>query len=242
MCGRFSLELPAKTIAEFFLAHNLRDVKPRYNIAPTQQVLAIFRDVEQPETNEAGSFSWGLVPFWADDIRIGAKMINARGETLRQKPSFRAAFKYRRCLIPVSGFYEWQRLGKAKQPWYFRPAEDGVPFAFAGLWEQWSGAAGEELWSCTIITTEANALMAEIHHRMPVILPREHFDQWLDPAEQDSKQLEPLLEPCPPEWMTAYPVSTYVNRNSNEGPRCIERLEEPPAEQTAEQPGLFDPS
>ena len=240
MCGRFGLELPAKTIAEYFLAHNLRDVTPRYNIAPTQEVLAIFRDVEMPETNQAGSFTWGLVPFWADTVEIGAKMTNARAETLRQKPSFRAAFKYRRCLIPVSGFYEWKRVGKVKQPWYFRPLEDGVPFAFAGLWEHWSGSAGEALWSCTIITTEANARMAEVHHRMPVILSPDSFDQWLDPNRQDSKQLEPLLVPCPPDLMTAYPVSTYVNKSGREGPRCIEPLTASEPNGPAEQPGLFD--
>jgi len=238
MCGRFSLELPAATIAEYFLVHNLGEVTPRFNIAPTQEVLCIFRDVEQPEQNEAGSFHWGLVPHWAKDTKIAAKLINARGETLREKPSFRGAFKYRRCLIPVSGFYEWQRLENRKQPFFIRPAEDNVPFAFAGLWEQWTDPeSGSELWSCTIVTTDANRFMQSLHHRMPVILARTDFDAWLDLANQDSKHLQHLLKPCPDDWMTAYPVSTYVNRNDNEGPRCIEPQKTGSA---ADQPGLFD--
>ena len=237
MCGRFSLELPAKSIAEFFLAYNLQDIKPRYNIAPTQEVLCIMRDSEV-EGNHASSFFWGLVPPWAKDIKIASKLTNARSETLGRKPSFKAAYKYRRCLIPVSGFYEWERKGKTKQAWYFRPPRDGVPFAFAGLWEHWTGPNGEELWSCTIITTEANSVMSPVHHRMPVILDPNQFDAWLDLKNQDSRTLQHLLKPCPDHWITCYRVSNYVNKAGNEGPRCIER-QEPPREEPPAQLSLF---
>ncbi|MDJ0836081.1 MAG: SOS response-associated peptidase [Acidobacteriota bacterium] len=226
MCGRFGLELPAQTIAEFFLAYNLQDVKPRYNIAPTQEVLCIMRDNEAPG-NHASSFYWGLVPPWAKDMKIASKLTNARSETLREKPSFRGAFKYRRCLIPVSGFYEWERKGKHKQAWYFRPQQDNTPFAFAGLWEHWTGPHGEELWSCTIITTDANDVMSPVHHRMPVILGRDHFDAWLDLNNRNSSKLQPLLKPCPNESITGYRVGNYVNKAGNEGPQCIAPMQEP---------------
>ena len=237
MCGRFSLDLPAQSIAEFFLAYNLRDVAPRYNITPAQEVLCIMRDTEVTG-NHASSFSWGLVPPWAKDVKIGNKLTNARAETLGQKPSFKTAYKYQRCLIPVSGFYEWKRAGKHKQAWYFRPERDGVPFAFAGLWEHWTGPHGEELWSCTVITTEANGVMSPIHHRMPVILEPESFDAWLDLKHQDSRSLQHLLRPCPSAWITCYPVSDYVNKAGNEGARCIEPMA-PPKDEPPVQLELF---
>lgn len=238
MCGRFSLHLPAQTIAEYFLALNLTDVQPRYNIAPTSETLCIFRDETQPTQNQAGSFYWGLVPAWAKSMDIGAKLTNARSETLGEKPSFRAAYIYRRCLIPVSGFYEWKRSGSHKQPYYFRPPEDKVPFAFAGLWEVWTDEFGRTLWSCTIITCEANAVMRPIHHRMPVILGKEAFDLWLDPTNRDKDLLRSMMQPCPNDWITHYPVSTYVNKAGNEGDRCIAPLSGP-LDAPPEQMSLF---
>ncbi len=238
MCGRFSLTLPAKSIAEFFLALNLKDVKPRYNMAPTQDVLCILRDVEQPG-NLAASLRWGLVPSWAKDPKIGNRMTNARCETISEKPSFRGAFRYRRCLIPVSGFYEWLRVGKQKHPFYFVPSIEETPFAFAGLWETWTDPSGAELLTCTIITTQANAVMSPVHHRMPVILDPSSFDFWLDLDNRDTRELQSLLAPCPEDWILGYPVSNYVSRSGNEGPKCIEPTEEPPQSNGPQQLELF---
>lgn len=226
MCGRFSLAIPAERIAELFKTAMLETVRPRYNISPTLPVLGI---ATQPDTKERrGSlFHWGLIPFWAKDKKISAKLTNARCETLAEKPSFRAAYKYRRCLIPVDGFYEWKREDGRKQPYYFTMT-DGEPFAFAGLWEHWSGPAGEELQSCTIVTTRANRLMEPIHHRMPVILEPSDFDFWLDPRVRDPKRLNPLLEPYAGKGLSLFPVSSYVNKAGNEGPQCRTPIE--PAE------------
>ena len=222
MCGRFSLELPAKTIAQFFLAQDLPEQSPRYNIAPTQDILGIF---EAPQNGKriGAPFHWGLIPTWAKDRKIANRLTNARAETLREKPSFRGAYKYRRCLIPVSGFFEWKRQGKGKQPYYFK-AEDDQPLAFAGLWEHWSGPMGEEIMSCTMVTTEANRLMAPIHHRMPVILDQKDHGLWLDTKMNDSKTLDPLLKPYGDEGLVSYPVSTFVNYSGNQGKQCIEPI------------------
>lgn len=165
---------------------------------------------------------WGLIPSWADDPGIGARMINARSETVAEKPSFRRAFKDRRCLIPADGFYEWQRTNGGKQPYYFQ-TEDRRPFAFAGLWESWS-REGEEIHSCAILTTNANDLVGEIHPRMPVILPPEDYDLWLDPDARESDLLLPLLRPYPAGDMQAHPVSRKVNKPSNNDPGCVERV------------------
>jgi putative SOS response-associated peptidase YedK len=161
---------------------------------------------------------WGLVPSWADDPGIGARMINARSETAPEKPSFRSAFRRRRCLIPVDGFYEWKRENGSKQPYYFR-IDGGRPFAFAGLWESWNKDG--EIRSCTILTTTANDLVEEIHERMPVILPRDRYDAWLDP-EAEGEELAALLVPYPGDDLEAYPVSRFVNSPGNDDPRCIE--------------------
>ena len=237
MCGRFSLHLPAQSIAEFFMTLNLKEVTPRYNIAPTQAVLAVIKPPREPG-NYAFPMRWGLVPSWAKDLKIGQKLTNARSETLSEKPSFRGAYKYRRCLIPAAGFYEWQRDGSRKQP-FFITSTSKSPLAMAGLWEHWSGPAGEEIQSCTIITTAANEVMAPIHDRMPVLLAKEHFQTWLAPDLQDTKPFRDLLVPCPDEWLNAYPVSPYVSNYRNEGPRCIEPLAEGDHPQEPTQMELF---
>ena len=165
---------------------------------------------------------WGLIPSWADDPGIGARMINARSETVAEKPSFRRAFKERRCLIPADGFYEWQRTSGGKQPYYLR-TKSGRPFAFAGLWESWDGD-GSEIHSCTILTTDANDLVGEVHHRMPVILPPGDYELWLDPDVREPGELLPLLAPYPANDMEVYQVSRRVNRPSNNDPDCVERV------------------
>lgn len=207
MCGRFTLFLDAETLREEFgLTEVPADFSPRYNIAPSMQ-LAV---VTGAESRKAEWMRWGLVPSWAKDPAIGNRMINARSETLIEKPSFRNAFQRRRCLILADGFYEWKR-GEGKSPSipdYFHLA-DKKPFAFAGLWEFWRSPQGEDLRTCTIVTCAANRLVASIHDRMPVILPLEIADQWLAPAPVEKLQL--LLAPLDPARMSAYPVSRAVN-------------------------------
>lgn len=169
---------------------------------------------------------WGLIPSWAKDSKIGSKLINARAETVAEKPSFRSAFRKRRCLILADGFYEWQQQEgkKQKQPFYFQ-LNDGCPFAFAGLWEHWKDSNGEEIDSCTILTTEANELMHPIHHRMPVILDHKNYELWLNPEVKQPELLQPLLCPYPTQEMQAYPVSKLVNKPSQDSADCIERVE-----------------
>jgi putative SOS response-associated peptidase YedK len=220
MCGRFTLRTPASAVAEAFGVLPFADLRPRYNIAPSQPV-AVVRSA-QSNGRELALLKWGLVPSWADDPAIGYKMINARGETVATKPSFRKAFKVRRCLVVTDGFYEWQKTDRGKkQPHYIRLKHDG-PFAFAGLWEHWR-RDDQEIESCTIITTDANELMAPIHNRMPVILAPADYDVWLDPAIHEVERLQRLLRPFPAGEMTAYPVSTLVNNPRNEVAECMER-------------------
>ncbi len=195
-------------------------ISARYNIAPTQSIHAVVADA-QGGSRSLRKLHWGLIPSWAKDPGIGAKMINARAETVAEKPSFKSAFRSRRCLIPVDGFYEWKKINKAKQPYYIRMQDEGV-FAFAGLYEHWQGNDSTVIDSCTIITTEPNALMAELHHRMPVILSRKDYARWLDPGLQRTEELQSLLNPCASEKMIAYEVSTLVNRATNETHACIE--------------------
>jgi putative SOS response-associated peptidase YedK len=191
--------------------------RPRFNIAPTQPVAGVRRG---SSGREAALLHWGLIPSWSKDPAIGSRMINARAETLSSKPSFRK----RRCLILADGFYEWQKTGgRSKQPYLIR-LRDSRPFAFAGLWESWSGG-DTVVESCTIITTEPNALLAEIHDRMPVILHEQDYDRWLDPAIQDGGELESLLVAYPAEQMAYDPVSTLVNNPRNDAPACAEPLE-----------------
>lgn len=218
MCGRFALTASPEAIQQAFDLTAVPEVMaPRYNIAPTQPVAVITN--EAPHT--LNLFRWGLVPSWSKDLAIGNKMINARGESVAEKPAFRAAFKRRRCLIPTDGFFEWRADGSKKTPLFIH-MKDRELFALAGLWEVWHGPDGEELRTCTIITTEPNDFMQSIHNRMPVILRREDYATWLAAGEQPADMLQSLIKPFEAERMTAYEVSTAVNRPGNDTPLVIE--------------------
>lgn len=220
MCGRFSLGASATTLVTQFDLASLPAWSPRYNIAPTQEVLAVLKTCES-SSRRPRLLRWGLVPPWADDPRIGNRLINARAETVATKPAFRRAFRECRCLILANGFYEWQRQGRRKQPFCIR-MRDGRPFAFAGLWEHWDAPDGSPVESCTIITTTPNDLIGQIHNRMPVILAPEDYDLWLEPAVQEVQRIQSLLRPYPAEDITAFPVSTRVNNAANDSPECLE--------------------
>lgn len=222
MCGRFSFATPADVVAEVFEVAAVPPLTPRYNIAPTQEVTAVRREEGQRRLTR---LRWGLIPAWAKDASLGARLINARAETVAEKPAFRAAFRARRCLILADGFYEWSAGGGGKQP-YFISFAGFRPFAMAGLWERWSGA-GETVESCAILTTTANQLVAPLHHRMPVILAPEAVPAWLDPAVHDPRFLQPLLRPYPAEEMTAWPVGRGVNNPRHDDPSCREPLTAP---------------
>ena len=218
MCGRYTLRTPIDVLAEGFeIQEYPSSIIPNYNVAPTQEVAGL---VEEEEKRKLEMFHWGLIPSWAKDPAIGNKMINARAETVAEKPSFRSAFKKRRCLILADGFYEWQKTYDGKQPYHIK-MEDDSPFAFAGLWEVWD-KYGEEIRSGTIITTDANDLMNEIHHRMPVILHPEDYGLWLDPDFDEKEALTALLKPYPSDAMEAYPVSRRVNKPANNEPSVLE--------------------
>jgi putative SOS response-associated peptidase YedK len=221
MCGRFALFAMPEDLARHF-GVTIEDVAlpPRYNVAPTQTA-PVVRAADG--ARQLVPMHWGLIPPWAKDPAMGNRMINARAETVTEKPAFRSAFKARRCLIPASGFYEWQARGRAKQPHYIRRADGGL-LAFAGLWERWQPADGEAVESCTILTTTANAVMAPIHKRMPVILDPSDFPAWLGEAPAPPDALAALLRPCPAEALVAYPVSTYVNAPRHDGPEAIAPL------------------
>jgi len=214
MCGRFTLTVDPARLQDAFADYTFpAKFAPRFNIVPSQPILAIPNDGK----NAADFFVWGLIPSWAKDPSMGNRLINARGETIAEKPSFRGALKYKRCLILADGFYEWksQPGTKAKVP-HFIFLKSRRPFAFAGLWDEWLSPDGGSVRSATIITTEPNELMAAIHNRMPVILPPSAYAQWLDPAPQTPDRLLPLLQPFPAEEMSAHPVSTLVNSPSND--------------------------
>jgi putative SOS response-associated peptidase YedK len=220
MCGRFTQSQSVPRIAqEFGVAEISCDLGPSYNIAPTQKVAVVITD----GVKKLVPVRWGLVPSWAKDITVGSKMINARAETITEKASYRNAFKKRRCLVVADGFYEWQNVGDSKRPVYIR-LKSGKPFGFAGLYEVWKSPEGEEVTTCTIITTEANELMSPIHARMPVIIPRQDEDLWLSPETKDPSR---LLKPYPAEQMEAYPVSKRVNSPKSNSPLCIERVKLP---------------
>ncbi len=223
MCGRINLRMSPAELARVFDLFREPDWAPRYNLGPMQQALVVRCKPEGIRLAEP--LQWGLVPNWAKDAKIGSQTFNARAETVATKPAFRSAFKKRRCLIPASGFYEWQKVDtKTKQPWHIFRA-DGQPLTFAGLWEHWSTPDGRTLESFTIITTEANEFMAEIHDRMPVILDKSHWNLWLDPLEVPPEALTELLIPCPSEWLDKYPVSSLVGNVRNESSDCLKPVD-----------------
>lgn len=242
MCGRFTLKGPPNQIAEMLGLATVPNLAPRYNIAPTQDVLAL-----RPEADgdrHLAWLRWGLIPFWAKDAGIGAKMINARADTVAEKPAFRQAFRRRRCVIAADGFYEWKTVAKGtKQPFHIHRADE-LPFVFAGLWERWE-KGGEPVESCTIVTTDAPADLTAIHHRVPVILEADALQAWLDTPEEEADGLRDLLSALPEGTLVADPVTTTVNKVSHDGPECLEPapLEEAdveePAPKKASQGDLF---
>jgi putative SOS response-associated peptidase YedK len=215
MCGRFAFYYPAEATAALFGAGGSLDIGPRYNIAPTQDIAAV-RDTGA-EGRELVALRWGLVPFWAKDPAIGNGMINARAETVAEKPAFRAAYRRRRCLVLADGFYEWHREGSVKIPYFISLASED-PFAFAGLWELWRNKeTGESLQTATLLTTQANDFLAKLHHRMPVILDAERAERWL---AGDDKLIDSAVRDCP--RLRAWPVDRRVNNARNEGDELIE--------------------
>jgi len=220
MCGRFALYSDPFALARRFEAEAPAELHPRYNIAPTQSI-PIVR--EESGKRSFALARWGLIPSWAKDMGIGYHTINARAETVASKPAFRNAFRYRRCLIPASGFYEWEVVpgSKVKQPWFI-VLRDREPMAFAGLWEKWRSPEGDDVESCSIIVTDANELMRPIHDRMPVILAPADWDAWLETEAKDAGGLQGLLKPYSAEDMTAWRVSTMVNSPRNDSAECLE--------------------
>jgi len=221
MCGRYTLRTSPHELREIFATLNSIEWSPRFNIAPTQTVVAV-REQEEGKGRELVRMKWGLIPSWAKDAKIGNSLINARADTVATKPSFRSAFKRKRCLIAVDGFYEWQAVPgqKVKQPYHITVKGEKA-FAFAGLWEFWKDPEGNPVESCAIITTDANEAMARVHNRMPVILNEADYDLWLDRKQQDPAELTPLLVPFSAKKMQLTPVSTLVNSPRNEKPECI---------------------
>ncbi len=224
MCGRFAQAAKPEAIAQLFdlPPEAIPPYQPRYNLAPTQPALVLRR---HPHTGqkELVFLRWGLIPSWAKDPNIGQRLINARAETLDQKPAFRAAFRHRRCLVPADGFYEWQKTSQHKQP-YFIARKDGQPMALAGLWEHWQSPEGETLETFTLITTEANELVKPLHPRMPVILPQDAFALWLDPRTDVRTLKDLLLTPYPSALLRAWPVHARVNNPRFDDPTLIEPL------------------
>jgi len=221
MCGRFTLHIPPELLAEIFGLIETPIFPARYNIAPTQQV-AVIRRTEDGQ-NRLDFLRWGLIPSWAKDSSIGHKMINARAETVHEKPAFRQAIKYRRCLVIASGFYEWRIEGKQKIPLYVH-LKDGSPMAFAGLWDSWKTPEGGFVESCAILTTSSNNLIEPLHNRMPVILHPPEYQPWLDRDMTDPTKLQRLYHPCPADLMEMWPVSPLVNSPKNESPDLIKPI------------------
>jgi putative SOS response-associated peptidase YedK len=221
MCGRFTLRKPAERIAREFQLEEIPAIEARYNIAPTQNILAIR---QSPDGREAVMCKWGLIPSWAKDASISAKLINARSETVAEKPSFREAFKRRRCIIPADGFYEWQRTGGKKQPFYFKLKDDGL-FGLGALWDSWRTPDEESLETCSILTIEANEVLRPVHKRMPVILHSDDYDLWLDEDDRKQELRTELLRPYPASEMTAYPVRTSINSPQHQGEELVQPIE-----------------
>ena len=217
MCGRFTLATPADAVADLFGLAEVPDLPARYNVAPTQLIACVRGDKDD---RALAMLRWGLIPSWAKDAKIAHSLINARCETVAEKPAFRSAFKKRRCLIPADGFYEWARDSKPKQGYHFHRRDHG-PFAFAGLWETWTNPDEKPVETCTIITTAANEIVAPFHERMPVVLDRTEFDSWLNPAPPSAGVLAELFRPYSASAMEAVPVSPLVNSPKNEGPELL---------------------
>lgn len=225
MCGRYTLSSPADDLALLFDLSELMALPPRYNVAPTQEA-AVVRVPAPGEPRRLDLLKWGLIPYWAKEAAIGNRMINARAESVAEKPAYRFSFKKKRCLVPATGFYEWKKEGKAKQPYLIRRA-DGKPFAFAGLWSTWNDPErGEPVETFTILTTDANDLLLPIHNRMPVIIDPKDFELWLDPKMENAATLQPLLIPHAVDGFEAFPVSRAVNSPAHDAPDCIEPLAE----------------
>ena len=222
MCGRFAQITPTGDLIKIFEVTNSLPLQPRFNIAPTE-VVAVIRAFDHHR--QLAILRWGLIPRWANDLSIGYKTFNARSETAHIKPSFKAALKARRCLIPASGFYEWDKIGKFKQPYYIS-RNDGCPMALAGLWDQWvDRQSGEIIESCTILTTSANRTVGRIHDRMPVILEPNDYGLWLDHKVQRIEEFSDLFSPAADNILGLAPVSTYVNKAGHEGPQCVAPLQ-----------------
>ncbi len=225
MCGRYSLIADLGDLARRFeFDGDLLRFESAYNIAPTQDVLTVVGG----EARRGGFMRWGLVPWWAKDLSIGSRMINARAETVAERPAFRDALRQRRCLVLADGFYEWQRTGARKRPMR-AVLRTGEPFAFAGLWSVWKDPDGNRIPSCAIITTATNDLLKPVHDRMPVVLPKQMEQLWLDPAIEDPDMLASVLIPYPDEAMEVYEVADLVNSAANDGPEVIEPVGQPPS-------------
>jgi putative SOS response-associated peptidase YedK len=219
MCGRYAFFSPAEAVKRIFALDEVPELEPRYNISPTQSVPAVRAGEEGARA--FAMLHWGLVPKWAKERAIGNRMINARSESIAEKPSFRDAFRKRRCLVIADGWYEWQVTPDGKRPWFIH-MKDARPFAFAGLWERWKNPAdGALLESCTIVTTDASQSIKKIHERMPVVLEEADRDRWLDTAFSETDKLSELLRPYEPKALEAWPVSRQVNAPKNQGPELI---------------------
>ena len=221
MCGRYTVIASPEVLRALFGYAEQPNFPPRYNVAPTQPI-AIVRLMNGKR--QFALVRWGLLPSWAKDPKAFSLLINARGETVTEKPAYKAAMKRRRCLIPADGFYEWKAAGHRKQPYYVR-AKSGTPLAFAGLWETWTGPNGEELETAAIVTTDANQTLAPIYDRMPVVIAPEQFDLWLGGPDEDTAAASALIRPAPDDLLEAIPVSSDVNRVANDNPKLIERGE-----------------
>jgi putative SOS response-associated peptidase YedK len=231
MCGRYRLSRHAEVLAIYYAEYEGLDWDARYNIAPTQNVPVIRQDTKQP-IRRASFMRWGLIPSWSKDASLGARMINARAETVDTKPAFKESLEQRRCLIPADGFYEWKRNGTNKQPYCFE-LKEREPFAFAGLWDCWRAPDGTLLETCTILTTTPNQLLADVHDRMPVILSPANYDLWLDPGFRDTATTTGMLKPFEAERMRRYVVSERINNTSNDDPECSQPIEPTPPAQAA---------
>lgn len=234
MCGRFVQVSSPDLLVERFGVDEVAapQHEPSYNVAPRASVYAVRdRTIDEDRRRYLSELRWGLVPSWAKDVKIGDRMINARAESLTDKPAYERAFRRHRCLVPAEGFYEWQRRGRRKQPMFIH-RRDGEPIAFAGLWAAWREADDPDVdWlrSCAIVTTEANGVLAPLHDRMPVVLEQRDWDRWLDPTVDDVDSLNQLLVPASNEVLVAYPVSSAVNNADNNGPELVERIELEPS-------------